>query len=93
MTSVDAAGSNAVDVERLEKIVEMVTSVLERQEDLKEELKAIMASGKSVGFDMAAVKKIIALRDEEKRQKFQKELDAIREYADILGDGDPTNAI
>ena len=85
--------SNSIDIDRLEQIVEKVTEVLDRQEDVKEELKAVVAAGKAVGFDMATVKKVIALRDEEKRIKFSKELDTLRQYSDLLGDGDPTNAV
>ena len=93
MTTVESVKGNAIDIDRLEQIVEKVTEVLDRQDDVKEELKAVIAAGKAVGFDMAAVKKVIALRDEEKRVKFQKDLDTLREYSDLLGDGDPTGAV
>lgn len=81
-------GHNSVDVEKLEKIADKVVEIINEQDTLKQDMKALVEAGKGLGFDMAAVKKIIALRDPEKRVKYLDQLDAMRVYAGVIGDQD-----
>ncbi len=90
-TDVEAAtgpGHNSVDVQKLEKIADKVVEILDGQDALRQDMKALVEAGKGLGFDMSAVKKIIALRDPEKRVKYLDQLDAMRLYAGVIGDRD-----
>lgn len=77
------------DAEALVKFANMLADKIDEAEVLREDIKEVKAAGKAAGFDMAAVQKLIDLRDEEKLAKHNKLVEAMREYAPALGLVDP----
>jgi uncharacterized protein (UPF0335 family) len=77
-------GHNNVAAEQLRSYVERYERLNEDKADISEQQKDLMAEAKANGYDVKAIKKIIALRKLEPAE-FAEQQNMIRLYAQTLG--------
>lgn len=67
--------------EALEKIANNIRYLQEKEQEIKDEIKATYDEAKSQGFDTKIIKKLIKITD---KDKFQEELTLMELYAETI---------
>lgn len=79
-----APGHNSIAVEQLRAIVERIERVNAEIADLKQDSKEILLEAKGNGFDVKAIRKIVAIRSKDP-EKLAQEESVVDTYAAALG--------
>lgn len=84
----DAAGighnSDNVTADELRLLIERVERLTEESQGIRDDIKDVFAESKARGFDVKAMKKIIAIR-KKNREQYQEEEAILETYMQALG--------
>ena len=70
--------------DQLRLIIERAERLEEEKKDIADDIKDVMAEAKSRGFDVKAIRKIIAIR-KKRREEYQEEEAILETYLHALG--------
>lgn len=81
-------GSNGVDGDHLRALVERIERLEEEKRAIADDVKEVYAEAKSVGFDPKIIRKIVALRKQDKHKREEEEamLDLYKNALGMLAD-------
>lgn len=80
----DMQGHNGVDGNHLRAFIERIEKLEEEKRAIADDVKDVYAESKGVGFDPKMMKKIVAMRRQDK-QKRQEEEEILELYLSALG--------
>jgi len=80
----ETAGGPHVAAEELRLLIERAERLEEEKQGLLDDIKDVMAEAKSRGYDVKAIRKILAIR-KKKREEYQEEEAILETYLHALG--------
>lgn len=75
---------NAVDGQHLRAFIERVENLAEEKQAIADDIKAVYAEAKATGFDTKIIRKIVALRKQDKHKR-EEEAEILDLYMTAIG--------
>ena len=80
----EGMGGGRVAADELRLLIERAERLEEEKKGIADDIKDVMAEAKSRGYDVKAIRKILAIR-KKKREEYQEEEAILETYLDALG--------